>query len=173
MIDILNKVYEYQYKNNVKGECIINTIFYIELSEILYPENTYILVNGLLTYFNSEDNINICVSHCWCLVNGNIIDPSIEFLNIPYKTYYYSNIQEYFNMIKENSPDEYKYDKTVIIKNTCNLQKLVNEFTKNIKMSTDYYNKLRDYIFKHFSLKQKIFYNKQLFYNTKRTHKTI
>ena len=42
MIDILNKVYEYQYKNTVKGECIINTIFYIELSEILYPEINYI-----------------------------------------------------------------------------------------------------------------------------------
>ena len=144
-ISLLKDMYNYQTKHKIKGQCTANTIFYIDMINTHFPNEKCIPIIGILHYYDMSINRHIVVSHCWCILNGKTIDPSLEFIDLPYKKTYYKNLNEYLTWAKYfvYTPQE---DKIIMIKNTCKLQKRIQELTKNKKMTTDYYTEIGDYI---------------------------
>jgi hypothetical protein len=138
-------MYSYQTKLNIKKQCVVNTVFYMDMINAYFPTEKCIPNVGILHYYDTSLNMHIQVNHCWCLLNGKIIDPSIEYVKLPYKKTYYSNLQEYFEFCKKYGVLS-KKQKIDTISKTCNLQKMINQFVKNKKITTDYYDKMRDYI---------------------------
>ena len=145
-ISLLKDMYNYQTKFNITKQCVVNTVFYMDMINMYFPTKKCTPNVGILHYYDTSRNKHIQVNHCWCLLNGKIIDPSIEYVKLPYKKTYYHNLQEYFEFVKKQPEYFTQQHKLLTIQNTCKLQKMLNQFAKNNKTTTDYYDKIRDYI---------------------------
>lgn len=154
-ISLLKHMYNYQTKFNITKQCVANTMFYTDMINIHFPTEKCIPNVGIMHYYDTSINKHIQVNHCWCLLNGNIIDPSIEYVKLPYKKTYHHNLKEYFEFLKKQPENCTQEHKLLTIQNTCKLQKMLNQFVNNFKSKTDYYEEIRDYIKDIYTKKQK------------------
>ena len=179
---IVDKMHEYQKKNNIHNECICNSVMFHKLVEkfcsncdivcgfIAYVgknKQTDILLSNddeksetkifAMTENKEKDESHIVLVHSWIILDGDtIIEPSLDVKQI-------TNRQEskaaYFVSIQKLLSDKYLKDKIdektkhALIKQCTTLAKDVKSVTETQELSKhQYFQKLDAYVCKEINL---------------------
>ena len=144
---LLKYMHEYQIKNNIKSKCLNHTLFFVDACN--NKKKNYCKYEvGCVFYIDNDNNLRAIV-HCWCSINGKIIEPSYEVSSIKYKKVYYNSIKDIFNNVDGIDDKTKKW----LIKQISwfNIQLL--KCSKNKKYCTEGYNELQDFIINKFNSK--------------------
>jgi hypothetical protein len=144
---LLKYIHEYQIVNNIKLNCFTHTLYFMDACNKKIKDYCKYEV-GCVFYIDKDNNIRTIV-HCWCNIDGKIIEPSYDVSSIPYKKVYYNSIKKIFSSVEGLSDDVKKY----IVKQVSwfNIQFL--KCLNNFSFKTDNYDKLQDFILKKFNSK--------------------
>jgi len=144
-MSIIKEILNYQKENDIKGKCVINSLFLYDRLNLV-KEGCCKIVTGILFYVDDEKTA-YSVCHCWCEVNGKVLDPSYEYHSIKHKKIYFSNLKEFFNTVKTDLTIQ---KKQYMIKNITKLELSARRMIKNTKMTDTggYYKKLRNYVYR-------------------------
>ena len=146
----MDQMYEYQFINNIKKKCVINT-------QTLYDFIDY-LNRGLIVPLKpiptacifkfSNDTPGV---HIMLKIDGKVYDPSYETVSDPNIKYYYS-LEEYkkYNEGIRGFDEYYKDLKDDFLKFQKTAEEILNDINRQIARKKcygwEYYNKQMDYI---------------------------
>lgn len=142
IIDILNKMYDYQKEHNITEQCLTNAQFLFNF--INKNKLGDCKVRAVIVAINMNENKKIvCCCHFVVEFENKIIDPSYEYKkydNAVYYTNYNKFIDIEFGLLYRGEYSKMKY-----INNFLNFYKLeieINLTKKNKRINEEYYQEL-------------------------------
>lgn len=173
---LIDTMYDYQRKNNIRNQCTINCVILSDhLTALNIPHKLVIgfvkcniaakdgnIITKPIIEIENENEVRPAVNiHCWIkLFNGEVIDPSWDMHSLKVKSYYDSvvnlmkdeDMKEHFTIFPKN----YK----IVLSYFIEFSKSTKHFYKSGKINKDakYYNNFMDYYKKQSRTRKKIKY---------------
>ena len=129
--DILNIMYKYQRKHNIKRMCVANSFILHDILKYSLKQQNVSIITGWIDISNS-----VCC-HTWVKWNETISEPSFEWKDVKY---YYDKFNNIPN-IKNNNEKAYLLQHYAKTYDSCEKMLEQNKFYQ-----CDYYNNMWDYL---------------------------
>ena len=143
---MINKMYEYQKKNNTTEMCVTNCTFLRDnLIEYGYKSNDVKAKPVIALWANDISKISVCCIHMVIECNGHILDPSYEVHSE--KATYFNTVGLVLPLLKKHN-DYSTFDIKDLISGFIRFIELAKRINKGELIVTDkeYYNSQADYI---------------------------
>lgn len=147
---LLKYTHEYQIINNIKSQCFTNTLLFVDVCNNKKKDYCKYEV-GCVMYIDNDNNLRSIV-HCWCSIDGKIIDPSYDVASIQYKKVYYNSVKEIFSNVEGLNIETKKW----MIKQISYFNKNFIKCFKNRGYCVKGYNELHYFITKRFQQRNRL-----------------
>ena len=148
---IVNDMYVYQKKNNIKGQCLTNCQTLLDISRSLGFNEMKSCACICVGYCGDEKII--FKKHMILLINGIVYDPSDEVFSLEDKMYY----DTYVSYKRDENSHNFFYDKYDILRliEYISISKQMNngDFKLLQGKALDYYNNQFNYIMDHYLMR--------------------